>query len=91
MRRSQRGSRRAPVAPQLIYCSLPGFGRDRFLKLEPFVTALPQGTAINLCSARIELLNAFGPPGTINFSDPDSLTGTATISARMRGSQNLRR
>jgi general secretion pathway protein K len=58
--------------------ALPGFGRDRYLKLEPFVTALPQGTGINLCSARIELLNALGPPGTINFTDPDNLAKSRT-------------
>src|SRR5580658_10681254 len=53
--------------------ALPGFGRDRYLKLEPFITALPQGTTINLCSARLEVLNALGPPGSTNYSDPNSL------------------
>jgi general secretion pathway protein K len=53
--------------------ALPGFGRDRYLKLAPFITALPQGTLINLCSAPPELLNALGPSGSINFSDPQNL------------------
>ena len=53
--------------------ALPGFGRDRYLKLEPFIAALPQGTSVNLCSARAEVLDAFGPPGTSNFSDAESL------------------
>jgi general secretion pathway protein K len=53
--------------------ALPGFGRDRYLMLQPFITALPQGTNINLCSARIEILNALGPAGTTNFSDPANL------------------
>jgi general secretion pathway protein K len=53
--------------------ALPGFGRDRYLKLAPFITALPQGTGVNLCSAPIEVLNALGPPGTANFTDPQSL------------------
>jgi general secretion pathway protein K len=53
--------------------ALPGFGRDRYLKLAPFITALPQGTTINLCSARLEVLNALGPPGSTNYSDPNSL------------------
>jgi general secretion pathway protein K len=53
--------------------ALPGFGRDRYLKLAPFITALPQGTRINLCDAPIELLNALGPPGTTNWSDPQNL------------------
>jgi len=53
--------------------ALPGFGRDRYLRLQPFITALPQGTAINLCTARPELLDALGPAGTTNFSDPQNL------------------
>ena len=53
--------------------ALPGFGRDRYLKLAPFITALPQGTLVNLCSAPLEVLNALGPPGTANFTDPQSL------------------
>jgi general secretion pathway protein K len=53
--------------------ALPGFGRDRYLKLEPFITALPQGIGINLCSAPMEVLNALGPTGTVNFSDPQAL------------------
>ena len=53
--------------------ALPGFGRDRYLKLAPYITALPQGAFINLCDASIEVLNALGPPGTLNFSDADNL------------------
>jgi general secretion pathway protein K len=53
--------------------ALPGFGRDRYLKIAPFITALPQGTLINLCSAPLELLNALGPTGTTNFSDAETL------------------
>jgi len=36
--------------------ALPGFGRDRYLKIEPYVTALPQDATINIwlrsCAAR---------------------------------------
>jgi general secretion pathway protein K len=53
--------------------ALPGFGRDRYLKLAPFVTALPQGTPVNICTAPKEVLNALGPPGTTNFSDDQNL------------------
>jgi general secretion pathway protein K len=53
--------------------ALPGFGRDRYLMLAPFITALPQGTLINICSASQELLNALGPTGTTNFSDAQNL------------------
>jgi general secretion pathway protein K len=53
--------------------ALPGFGRDRYLKLAPYLTALPRGTLLNLCSARAKLLDALGPAGTTNFSDETSL------------------
>jgi general secretion pathway protein K len=38
--------------------AITGFGLERYRKLEPFVTALPIGTAINLCTASPELLDA---------------------------------
>ena len=38
--------------------AIAGFGLDRYRKLEPFVTALPLGTPINLCTAPVELLDA---------------------------------
>ncbi len=47
--------------------ALPGFGRDRFLQLAPFVTALPYGTTINVCTARHELLDAFLGEGHSDF------------------------
>jgi general secretion pathway protein K len=65
--------------------ALPGFGRDRYLKLQPFITALPQGTPINLCDADQKLLNALGNVGdtsgtgnVINFSDPQALANSRT-------------
>jgi general secretion pathway protein K len=58
--------------------ALPGFGRDRYLKIAPFITALPQGTLINLCSASQELLNALGPMGTANFTDAENLAKNRT-------------
>lgn len=38
--------------------AIAGFGLDRYRKLEPFVTALPIGTSINLCTASPELLDS---------------------------------
>ncbi len=38
--------------------AITGFGLERYRKLEPFVTALPIGTSINLCTASPELLDA---------------------------------
>ena len=55
--------------------ALPGFGRDRYLKLAPYVTALPygaNGTQVNLCTAPGLVLDAY--LGHQDFSsDPDSL------------------
>jgi general secretion pathway protein K len=53
--------------------ALPGFGRDRFRKLEPYITALPNGTSINLCTAPGPVLDAF-IPGRQEFGlDPEGL------------------
>jgi general secretion pathway protein K len=38
--------------------AITGFGLERYRKLDPFVTALPIGTSINLCTASPELLDA---------------------------------
>jgi general secretion pathway protein K len=48
--------------------ALPGFGRDRYLKIAPFVTALPNGTKINVCTAKGEVLDAFLPGGQTEYS-----------------------
>ena len=54
--------------------ALPGFGRDRYLKLAPYVTALPYGTTINVCTASGLVLDAFLGPGHTDFSsDPEAL------------------
>jgi general secretion pathway protein K len=53
--------------------ALPGFGHDRYRKLEPFVTALPYGTALNLCTASGLVLAAY-IPGRQEFGlDPEGL------------------
>jgi general secretion pathway protein K len=48
--------------------ALPGFGRDRYLALAPYIAALPQGTPINVCTARDKVLDAFLPAGQTEFS-----------------------
>jgi general secretion pathway protein K len=54
--------------------ALPGFGRDRYLKLAPYVTALPYNTTINVCTASGPVLDAFLGAGHSEFSsDPESL------------------
>jgi general secretion pathway protein K len=53
--------------------ALPGFGADRYQRLAPYVTALPYNTGINLCTASGVILDALGPEGATNFSDPVAL------------------
>jgi general secretion pathway protein K len=48
--------------------ALPGFGRDRYLALAPYVTALPKDTAINVCTAKDKVLDAFLAAGQTDFS-----------------------
>ncbi|HEU4627032.1 MAG TPA: type II secretion system minor pseudopilin GspK [Steroidobacteraceae bacterium] len=54
--------------------ALPGFGRDRYLRLGPFVTALPRDATINVCTAPGEVLDALIGEGHKEFSsDPQRL------------------
>ena len=48
--------------------ALPGFGRDRYLALAPYIAALPYGTPINVCTAKDKVLDAFLPQGRTEFS-----------------------
>ena len=48
--------------------ALPGFGRDRYLALAPYIAALPKDTKINVCTARDKVLDAFLPAGQTEFS-----------------------
>jgi general secretion pathway protein K len=41
--------------------ALQGFGRDNYQRLLPFITALPFGTTINVCTAPGEVLDAMTP------------------------------
>ena len=41
--------------------ALPGFGRDRYKKLAPYVVALPIDAKINICTASGHVLDAFIP------------------------------
>jgi general secretion pathway protein K len=53
--------------------ALPGFGRDRYKKLAPFVVALPIDAKINICTAAGLVLDAF-IPGRQEFGmDPTQL------------------
>lgn len=52
-------SSRLPITSISELLQLPEFGRERFKLLAPFVTALPPGTLLNLCTAPGEVLDAF--------------------------------
>jgi len=54
--------------------ALPGFGRDRYQKLAPYVTALPPDVKVNVCTASGPVLDAFIGGGQRTFSvDPEAL------------------
>jgi general secretion pathway protein K len=48
--------------------ALPGFGRDRYLALAPYIAALPYPTKINVCTAKDKVLDAFLAAGQTDFS-----------------------
>ena len=47
-----------PITRTSELLALPDFGLERYRTLQPFITALPSGTTINLCTASPELLDA---------------------------------
>src|SRR5215470_16468017 len=50
--------------------ALPGFGRERYLALAPYIAALPNNPSnkINVCTAKDKVLDAFLPAGQTEFS-----------------------
>ena len=59
--------------------ALPGFGRDRYMKLAPHVTALPYGTPLNICTADPFVLDSYLQSGRTEYSsDPEQLAKTRT-------------
>ena len=62
--------------------ALPEFGRDRYLQLAPYVTALPKDTKINVCTAKDKVLDAFLGAGHTEFSaDPGALAKNRAASS----------
>jgi general secretion pathway protein K len=51
--------------------ALPGFGRERYLKLAPYITALPYNAPLNLCSAQGVVIDSLIPNHT-EFSGEQS-------------------
>jgi general secretion pathway protein K len=66
------GDRQITSASELL--ALPGFGPDRYAQIAPYVTALPRGTKVNLCTASGVVLDALNPSGERQYStlDPKS-------------------
>ena len=60
--------------------ALPGFGRDRYVTLAPYVTALPFGTKLNICTAKGPVLDAFLGHGDFS-SDPTGLAKNRTAAS----------
>jgi len=61
-----------PVTSISELLALPGFGRDRYDRLAPYITALPAPTPINICTAAYVVLNALAGPGKSEW-DPANL------------------
>jgi general secretion pathway protein K len=47
-----------PITSISELLALPGFGRDRYLRIAPYIAALPPGTSINVCTAPGAVLDA---------------------------------
>jgi general secretion pathway protein K len=52
--------------------ALPGFGRDNYLRLAPYISALPPDTKLNVCTAPGKVLDALKGTGS-EWSDQDAL------------------
>jgi general secretion pathway protein K len=52
---------------------MPGFGPDRYRQLSPYVTALPVGTALNVCTAPGVVLDALSQESREFSLNPDDL------------------
>lgn len=53
--------------------ALPGFGSERFRVLAPYVTALPQGTRLNVCTASGIVIDTLSPQFREFSGDPAQL------------------
>ncbi|HUY84884.1 MAG TPA: type II secretion system minor pseudopilin GspK [Steroidobacteraceae bacterium] len=71
-----------PMTSPTELMALPGFGRDRYLAIAPYVTALPTANAqINLCTAPAYVLESLAP----NLNGTYSTDPTALVDARKSG------
>ncbi len=61
-----------PVTTITELMALPGMTLEEYLRIRPFVAALPLGTNINICTAKAPVLAALAEGGT-DFGDTESL------------------
>ncbi len=64
-----------PVSSISELLALPGFGRNRYNRLAPYISALPPGTPINICTAPGLLLDALSDKTEYSI-DPASLANS---------------
>jgi len=69
-----------PITRTSELLALPGFGAQRFQRLEPFVAALPVGTRINVCTASPDVLDAL-----IEGAEEFTLARDNVLEMRKRG------
>jgi general secretion pathway protein K len=62
-----------PITRASELLSLPGFGAERYTKLKPYVTALPVGTTLNVCTAPGIVLDALSENAREFGLNPDDL------------------
>jgi general secretion pathway protein K len=78
-----------PITSISELLALPGFGRDRYLKLAPHVVALPQDAKVNICTAGGIVVDALtataNTQGRVEFSGPDSIVNKARSSTGTNG------
>ena len=61
-----------PVTTTTELMALPGMTYEEYLRIRPYVAALPLGTKINVCTASAPVLAAL-VEGSTDFGDADSL------------------
>ncbi len=64
-----------PVTSISELLAMPGFGRDRYDRLKPYITALPPGNSINVCTASGVVLDALS--GKNEYSSDTSVLTNA--------------
>jgi general secretion pathway protein K len=65
-----------PVSSVSELLALPGFGRDNYDRLLPYITALPPGTPVNPCTASGLVLDAMAGRGQQEYgNDPEVFAG----------------